>query len=174
MNIPAILDLIQHLLQINHKKIHKTELMSTDIGRDFVNNFWNKIAWFTSTSEFQIFILSKDKPEPLIFGENSDLIDFLPSITFFLHKQETYAVINYASNKPATRISSNLFLGYTAPKTFVECSQEYLAKHDYRASDFARIQEMSLEQLHLFIPKVLGPTVAPENVILFQRTLAQV
>ena len=75
---------------------------------------------------------------------------------------------------PATRISSSLFLGYTAPKTFTECSQEYLAKHDYRASDFAHIQEMSLEQLHLFIPKVLGPTVAPENVILFQSTLAQV
>jgi len=174
MNIPAMLDLVQHLLQINHKKIHKTELLSTDIGKNFVRNFRNKTAWFTSTRELQIFILSKDKPEPLIFGENSDLIDFLPPITFFLHKQETYAVIDYTSEKPAIRISSNLFLGYTAPKTFTECSQEHLSKHDYRASDLARIQKMNLEQLHLFIPKVLGPTVALENVIMFQKALAQV
>jgi hypothetical protein len=174
MNIPAMLDLVQHLLQINHRKIHKTELSSTDSGVNFVRNFRNKFAWFTSTRDLQIFTISKEKPEPLIFGDNSDLVDFLPAITFFVHKQETYAVMDYNKDKPAIRISSSLFLGYTPPKTFTECSQEHLSKHDYRASDLARVQEMNLEQLHLFIPKVLGPTVAQENIIMFQQALVQV
>ena len=174
MNTPAILDLIQHLMSLNHKKIHKAGLMATDAGRNFVQTFRNRMAWYTARKPLPIFILSKDKPEPLIFGEHSDYLDFLPNICFFLHKQETYAVIEYKSDKPAVRISSNLFLGYTPPKTFTECSQEHLSKHDYRASDLARIQEMNLKQLQMFIPKVLGPKVESENVSLFKGALIQV
>ena len=77
---------------------------------------------------------------------------------------------NHNTEQPETPLTDSKITDVNHVSITENCASQI----DYRASDLASIQEMSLEQLHLFIPKVLGPTVAPENVILFQKALAQV